>query len=171
MVNFIWFYFILPVPLSCWCAHANKRYYNNSWKIAGHFSNYKATIRDVYWLLRCIISKKIRYYPFHLLTFFSHSCPYKSLQRNLWFNDKIFQTFFTTKPIGQGTGSGSKLIYDIIKAHSEEIKVEPKEGKGAEFIIQLSTNASRWKKYFYYRCFYRFYPRGGPMDNNQIAPA
>ena len=51
--------------------------------------------------------------------------------------DKIFQPFFTTKPTGQGTGLGLSLSYDIIKAHGGEIKVETKEGEGAEFIIYL----------------------------------
>ena len=51
--------------------------------------------------------------------------------------DKIFQPFFTTKPTGQGTGLGLSLSYDIIKAHRGEIKVETKEGKGAEFILYL----------------------------------
>jgi signal transduction histidine kinase len=51
--------------------------------------------------------------------------------------DKIFQPFFTTKPTGQGTGLGLSLSYDIIKAHGGEIKVETKEGQGAEFLIQL----------------------------------
>jgi len=32
---------------------------------------------------------------------------------------------------------GLSLSYDIIKAHGGEIKVESKEGEGAEFIIQL----------------------------------
>ncbi len=51
--------------------------------------------------------------------------------------DKIFQPFFTTKPTGQGTGLGLSLSYDIIKAHGGDLKVETKEGEGAEFIIQL----------------------------------
>jgi signal transduction histidine kinase len=51
--------------------------------------------------------------------------------------DKIFQPFFTTKPTGQGTGLGLSLSYDIIKAHGGELKVETKEGEGAEFIINL----------------------------------
>ena len=54
--------------------------------------------------------------------------------------DKIFQPFFTTKPTGQGTGLGLSLSYDIIKAHGGELKVETKEGKGSEFIIQLPVN-------------------------------
>ena len=51
--------------------------------------------------------------------------------------DKIFQPFFTTKPTGQGTGLGLSLSYDMVKAHGGEIKVETKEGEGAEFVIVL----------------------------------
>ena len=51
--------------------------------------------------------------------------------------DKIYQPFFTTKPTGQGTGLGLSLSYDIIKAHGGEIKVESRDGEGAEFIIIL----------------------------------
>jgi signal transduction histidine kinase len=51
--------------------------------------------------------------------------------------DKIFQPFFTTKPTGQGTGLGLSLSYDIVKAHSGELKVETEENKGSVFIILL----------------------------------
>ena len=52
--------------------------------------------------------------------------------------DKIFQPFFTTKPVGQGTGLGLSLSYDIItKGHGGELKVETKEGQGSSFIITL----------------------------------
>jgi len=54
--------------------------------------------------------------------------------------DKIFQPFFTTKPTGQGTGLGLSLAYDIVKAHGGEIKVETKDGEGAEFEIVLPAN-------------------------------
>ncbi len=30
-----------------------------------------------------------------------------------------------------------QTIYDIVKAHGGEIKVETKEGEGSEFVIQL----------------------------------
>jgi two-component system, NtrC family, sensor kinase len=51
--------------------------------------------------------------------------------------NKIFQPFFTTKPTGQGTGLGLSLSYDIVKAHGGELKVNSKEGEGAEFTVQL----------------------------------
>jgi len=56
--------------------------------------------------------------------------------------DKIFQPFFTTKPTGQGTGLGLSLSYDIIKAHQGEIRVNSKEGEGAEFIIYMPLKNS-----------------------------
>lgn len=54
--------------------------------------------------------------------------------------DKIFQPFFTTKPTGQGTGLGLSLSYDIVKAHSGEIKVTTAENEGTEFIISIPVN-------------------------------
>ena len=56
-------------------------------------------------------------------------------------SDKIIQPFFTTKPTGQGTGLGLSLAYDIVKAHTGEIKVETKEGEGAMFVIKLPMTA------------------------------
>ena len=54
--------------------------------------------------------------------------------------DKIFQPFFTTKPTGQGSGLGLSLSYDIIKAYGGELKVDSKEGEGAEFVVILPFN-------------------------------
>ncbi len=52
--------------------------------------------------------------------------------------DKIFQPFFTTKPVGEGTGLGLSMSYEIItKGHNGELKVETKEGEFAKFIINL----------------------------------
>ena len=33
-----------------------------------------------------------------------------------------------------------QTIYDIVKAHGGELKVETKEGEGSEFIISLPVN-------------------------------
>ena len=48
-----------------------------------------------------------------------------------------------TKPIGQATRLGLSLSYDIMKAHGGEIKVETKEGQGAEFIVQLNLPSKK----------------------------
>ncbi len=50
---------------------------------------------------------------------------------------KIFEPFYTTKPVGQGTGLGMSISYKVIKTHSGEIEVISKEGVGTKFKIKL----------------------------------
>ena len=51
---------------------------------------------------------------------------------------RIFDAFYTLKPVGEGTGLGLSISYDIIvKKHRGKIEVKSEEGKGACFIISL----------------------------------
>ena len=51
--------------------------------------------------------------------------------------DKIFNPFFTTKPVGQGSGLGLSISYKVIKNHKGNIEVYSTPGKGTKFIITL----------------------------------
>lgn len=50
---------------------------------------------------------------------------------------KIFEPFFTTKPVGQGTGLGLSMCYDIITRLGGSIDIDTQEGQYTEFIIYL----------------------------------
>ena len=52
---------------------------------------------------------------------------------------RIFDTFFTTKPIGKGTGMGLSISYQIIvERHNGEFYCTSELGKGTEFTIKIA---------------------------------
>ncbi len=55
--------------------------------------------------------------------------------------DKVFDPFFTTKDPGEGTGLGLSISYGLIQECGGLLSVSSKPGKGATFIITLSTSA------------------------------
>lgn len=56
---------------------------------------------------------------------------------------KIYDPFFTTKGVGQGTGLGLAVSYGIIQEHKGRIFVESKPGEGTCFHIKLPAVAPR----------------------------
>ena len=53
---------------------------------------------------------------------------------------KLFQPFFTTKPVGQGTGLGLSVSYGIIDSLGGAIGYEPAPGGGAVFYFELPAD-------------------------------
>jgi signal transduction histidine kinase len=51
--------------------------------------------------------------------------------------DRIFDPFFTTKPVGEGTGLGLGIAYQIVRSHGGAIRVDSAPGRGARFTVEL----------------------------------
>lgn len=56
---------------------------------------------------------------------------------------KIYDPFYTTKGVGQGTGLGLAVSYGIVQEHSGHISVESAPGRGTTFRIALPTAHAR----------------------------
>ena len=56
---------------------------------------------------------------------------------------RVYDPFFTTKPVGEGTGQGLYLSHQIIeKKHGGRIYFESVEGEGTTFKIELPLQIS-----------------------------
>ena len=51
--------------------------------------------------------------------------------------ERLFEPFYTTKEVGQGTGLGLAMVYGIVKQHQGEIYVDSAPGTGSRFEIYL----------------------------------
>lgn len=55
--------------------------------------------------------------------------------------EKLFHPFFTTKPVGEGTGLGLSLSHGIISQHGGQLYCRSELGQGASFIIELPVSS------------------------------
>ncbi len=51
--------------------------------------------------------------------------------------DRVFDPFYTTRPVGQGAGLGLSMCYGIIQEHGGKISCRNKDEGGAVFLIEL----------------------------------
>jgi signal transduction histidine kinase len=59
---------------------------------------------------------------------------------------KVFDPFYTTRPVGQGTGLGLSMCYGIIEGHGGKISGRNRSEGGASFIIELPAVQSSSEK-------------------------
>src|SRR5579863_1076396 len=56
--------------------------------------------------------------------------------------DRVFDPFYTTRPVGQGTGLGLSMCYGIIQEHGGKISCRNRDEGGAIFLIELPAAES-----------------------------
>ena len=56
--------------------------------------------------------------------------------------ERIFDPFFTTKPVGEGTGLGLGIAWNIVRAQGGRIEVESTPGVGTAFRVRLPVGGS-----------------------------
>ncbi len=50
---------------------------------------------------------------------------------------RVFDPFFTTREVGQGTGLGLSVCYGIVREHGGNISARNRPTGGAEFTVEL----------------------------------
>jgi len=60
----------------------------------------------------------------------------------LKYQDKIFDAFYTTKAIGEGSGLGLSIAKEILQRHNAEITFVTETGKGTQFDVVFNLRAN-----------------------------
>ena len=58
---------------------------------------------------------------------------------------KVFDPFYTTKPVGEGTGLGMSIAYKVISSHNGWADVSSELGVGTTFRLVLPINQEKGK--------------------------
>jgi two-component system sensor histidine kinase HupT/HoxJ len=53
----------------------------------------------------------------------------------------LFNPFFTTKPVGKGTGMGLSISYRIVEQHGGKLYVDRTFAPGTRFVMELPSQA------------------------------
>ena len=56
--------------------------------------------------------------------------------------DKVFQSFFTTKPPGQGTGLGLSVCRQLAQRHAGKVEFESAVGEGTTFRVRFPARVA-----------------------------
>ncbi|HEX7552160.1 MAG TPA: ATP-binding protein, partial [Geothrix sp.] len=50
---------------------------------------------------------------------------------------RAMEPFFTTKPVGKGTGLGLALVYGVMKSHGGKVEIRSEPGQGTEILLSF----------------------------------
>ena len=57
--------------------------------------------------------------------------------------ERIFEPYFTTKNVNEGTGLGMMVIERIVREHGAELSLQTTEGRGTSIVIKFPRHGKR----------------------------